>query len=450
MNQTALIRGKSYTAQKIILWLLLLGLLLFLTRIGARHYFRDEAVKTGTFPVMVGRVFALWAIALLLLQPVLAARLRFLDRVFGLDRLLKFHRFSGIACLILTSSHPMLMYVSGLKKLGPLSSEQWPEALGGICIVGLWLAVVSSVWRKFLALSYEEWIRLHKFMAPVVILALSHMFIIESAMRKGWLLGFWIVLLVLWASIVIAAKVVFPAQRAASEAFVVSSVSAEADKIWQISLKPAADIERFSFLPGQFAFISVESSEIPHEEHPFTIASAPADSASLQFLIKASGDWTKKLSAVRTGDKVRVSGPFGVFSSYRHQASSLIMIAGGIGITPMLSTLRQLSHEKSDLPVKLIWSYRTSAEAPCLAEIESLRQALPNLEIEKIVSRESSAGKDALTRLDKPALAKLMPEFKAGALVMLCGPTAMMSDVRVALQALGYPSSAMLCEEFSL
>lgn len=450
MSQTASIRGKSYPAQKIVLWLLLLGLLLILTRIGARHYLKDLAIKPDTFSVMVGRVFALWAITLLLLQPVLAARIRFLDRFFGLDQLLKFHRFSGITCLILASLHPLLIFVSSQNTLGPMNSEQWPEALGAISLMILWLTVVSSIWRQFVALTYEEWIKLHKFMAPVVILALSHMFIIQSAMRNGWLLGFWIILLVLWASIVIAAKVVFPAQRAANEAFVVTAVSAAAENVWQIALKPAAAIERFNFLPGQFAFISIENPEIPHEEHPFTIASAPSAAASLQFLIKAGGDWTKKLGAVKVGDKVRVSGPFGVFSSYRHQVSSLIMIAGGIGITPMLSTLRQLSHEKSDLPINFIWSFQKIAAAPCLAEIEGFRQTLPNLEIRTIASREPSAKKDALTRLDKPTLARFVPEFKPGTLVMLCGPVAMMGDMRVALRTLGYPSSAILFEEFAL
>lgn len=450
MNQSTLTNRKSYTAQKIACWLLLLGLFLVLTRIGIRHYFKEEAVKPGTFPVTVGRVFALWAIAMLLLQSILAIRLRFLDRIFGLDRLLRLHRWLGISILTLASLHPMLMYVSGLKTLGPMSSEQWPEALGAICIAGLWLQVVSSVWRKFLAISYDQWLKLHKFTAPVVLLGLSHMFIIESAMRKGWFLGFWVVILALWAATLFSAKLLFPAQRAAKEAFVVSSVSTAAKNVWQISLKPASGNERFDFLPGQFAFLNIENPAIVHEEHPFTIASAPSDLDSLQFIIKAVGDWTRKLGEVRAGDPARVSGPFGVFSAYRHEFSSLIMIAGGIGITPMLSTLRQLNHEKSDMPIKLLWSYPNSSEAACLAEIEGLRQTLPNLEIVKIATRENSAADSSPVRLDRLSPAKLVPAYRAGCLVMLCGPVEMMKDVRTGLRTIGYPASAILFEEFSL
>ena len=449
MNQSTLTTQKSYTAQKIVCWLLLLGLFLVLTRIGVRHYFREEAVKPGTFPVSVGRVFALWALALMLLQPILAIRLRFLDRIFGLDRLLLGHRLAGIAALTLASLHPMLMYVSGLKKLGPMDSGQWPEAIGAFSICGLWFLVVSSLWRKFLAITYDQWLKLHKFMAPVVVLALTHMFIIESAMRKGWILGFWVVILTLWGSILLTEKLLFRPRRALNEAFVVASAGAAAENIWRIDLKPASDQNIFKFNPGQFAFLSFNNAEPGPEEHPFTIASAPAQTGALQFLIKAAGDWTAQLNSVRAGDKVRVSGPFGVFSPWRHQTSRLILIAGGIGITPMLSILRQLREEKSSLAVKLIWTFQRSVGAPCLDEIAGMRQAIPAFEFVKIVTREASGDAAACARFDKQALAKLIPEYQPGSLILLCGPTQMMRETRSGLAAIGYPNSAILSEEFS-
>ncbi|GAB1352326.1 hypothetical protein MASR1M12_10570 [Erysipelotrichia bacterium] len=70
--------------QKILLLLLLTALFLLLARIGARHYFRETAIRPGTFPVMIGRVFALWALTRCCLQPLLA--MRSLNRLFGLDK----------------------------------------------------------------------------------------------------------------------------------------------------------------------------------------------------------------------------------------------------------------------------------------------------------------------------------------------------------------------------
>lgn len=449
MSKTDKAKLKSVHWQKILIWLLFVAVFLLLTRIGIRHYFKDTPVKPGTLPVTIGRVFAQWAVALLLLQSVLAARIGFLDKIFGLDGILKFHRVSGIVCFSLASLHPLLMYVSGLKTAGPLSFELWPEALGGIGIAGLWLAVISSVWRKFVGLNYEQWLGLHKITASVLFFALAHMFVIESAVRKGWILVFWLVLLALWAGMIATARFASPGKYALRENFVVSSVDTVAENIIKVDLKPEVVNRIFDFLPGQFAFVSFENPEIPGEEHPFTIASAPDNSEILQFMIKDVGDWTRRMKALKIGDRAKISGPFGVFSSFRHENSRLIMVAGGIGITPMLSILRQLALEKSELPVKLIWSYKTSAEAPCQEEFEDLHKHLSHFEIVRLVTREQSDQNNVMARLDKESLQNLVPEFKEGNLVMLCGPAKMMKDVRQFLVESGYPASAVLSEEFA-
>jgi len=449
MNQIACNNQATYRWQKNMLLLLLVAMFLLLARIGARHYFRETAVEPGTFTIMIGRVFALWALALMLLQPLLAMRFRIFDRMFGLDRLLRMHRVAGIVSLTLAFLHPMLIYVSGLKRAGPLNAGQWPEALGGIGLAGLWLLIVSSCWRQFLELKYDSWLQLHRYAGPVAFLALVHMFAIESAMRKGWLAAFWLATLLLWAGTLIAQKKLWSGRGTASEAFVVAAADVAAESIWRIELKPAGETKVFKFIPGQFAFISFENERPGPEEHPFTIASAPAGADGLQFLIKTSGDWTSQLASVRVGDQARVSGPFGVFSPWRHDVSRLILIAGGIGITPMLSVLRQLREEKSQLPVKLVWTFQNRAGAPCLDEITGLRQALPGFEFVAVATRESSVDVDAHRRLDKQVLTKIMPQYQPGTMVMVCGPAQMMLAIRRDLLAMGYPPRAILSEEFA-
>lgn len=443
--------SKGLKIKRLLLWLLLLIVMLVMARIGARHYFRLEEVKPGTFPVTVGRILALWTVTLLLLQPILGMRCRFLDRLSGLDRLLKFHRISGIACLGMAAMHPLFMYVSGLKKIGPLSINQWPEALGALCIIGLWLTVVSSAGRKFVELSYEQWSSLHRLTVPLIILALAHMFVIESAMSKGLLLWFWLFFLILWAGALITVGKITPAAKRIGEDHVVASAGNAAEGVWEINLRAAENCQPFSFVPGQFAFVSVTNAEITGEEHPFTIASAPSDKGEMQFLIKACGDWTRQLGALKPGDRVRVSGPYGIFSPYFHDnVSSLIMIAGGIGITPMLSILRKLSADRAKIPIKLIWSFRSAAEAPCLQEISGLSETLPGLEIIRIASRDSHQQQGQLARLDKKSLAGLVSDYCPGMLVMVCGPSIMMKNVRSWLVASGYPSAAVISEEFAL
>jgi ferredoxin-NADP reductase len=115
----------------------------------------------------------------------------------------------------------------------------------------------------------------------------------------------------------------------------------------------------------------------------------------------------------------------------------------------MLSILRQLFHEKAEMPVKLIWSYKTSAEAPCFEELETLSRNYSSLEIIRVVTREPTEQKESGKRLDREALIKLVPEYRQGCLVMICGPLKMMKDIRRYLLESGYPDSAIVSEEFA-
>ena len=83
------------------------------------------------------------------------------------------------------------------------------------------------------------------------------------------------------------------------------------------------------------------SRDVSSEEHPFTISSAPGDDGCLAFTVKASGDYTRALRQAVQGDRARVDGPYGRFSYVlrTQPGQPLLLIAGGVGITPMLSML---------------------------------------------------------------------------------------------------------------
>ncbi len=116
-----------------------------------------EAAETA------GKMCAIAAAALVLLQFTLSSRLKFLDHLFGLNRLLNAHRLLGCAIVVLATLHPLLVFGPAKEEIGPLRLALWPVLFGILLLCGLWAAACLSLWRAFLGLPFERWWLLHRF-----------------------------------------------------------------------------------------------------------------------------------------------------------------------------------------------------------------------------------------------------------------------------------------------
>ena len=114
----------------------------------------------------------------------------------------------------------------------------------------------------------------------------------------------------------------------------VESVKAINDRVVAIEMAPRGRAMRFS--PGQFVFVQFFQRGISTEAHPFSVSSTPED-GRLRIVVKALGDYTSRLPALRRGAVARIEGPFGKFSHHNCPNRKQVWIAGGIGITPFLS-----------------------------------------------------------------------------------------------------------------
>ena len=162
------------TRLRTLFWGALVMVLAMAVLLGFRACMDSPVSKGGAeIELAIGRSLGLLAVALLLLQPILAVRPRALERVFGLDRLLVFHRLSAVLCLGAGFLHPMFVYSSGLRSAGPSGWHLWPEAIGAIALLGVWALVVSSLYRDFVLLRWEVWRTLHVILASVSVLALT-------------------------------------------------------------------------------------------------------------------------------------------------------------------------------------------------------------------------------------------------------------------------------------
>jgi predicted ferric reductase len=411
----------------------------------------DEVGPVAAWLVTVGRTCGLLAATLVLLQFALSAKIKALDRVFGLHRLLMGHRVLATAIVILASSHPLFIFAPKTIEIGPMRLDIWPVLVGVALLIGLWAGVCTALGRGFLQLPYSVWYRFHRVvMIGSVVLLAFHVLTVTEAIREGWPVYALAVALGLYAVLFFWTAIIKPRhlRRQAYSLIRISPAGKDTFAI-ELSLKNG---EPFAYLPGQFAFVTFRSDALPAERHPWTISSTPTRPEGLIFTIKCSGDFTALIGRLRPGDTAIVDGPYGLFSHLalvQDRERELIMVAGGVGVTPMLSMLRYMADTGDKRKTTLLWSNQTEADILYRAEFEGLQQRLPNFTCHHILTRQE-VSHGASGRLDSAMLERLFPGSSREASVFVCGPPSMMDDVTKALRQVGFRAHRIHTERFSI
>jgi predicted ferric reductase len=391
----------------------------------------------------LGAPFGKAATLLLALQFVIGAKFRFLDRIFSLNRLFGFHRRIGLAALLCALAHPLIMFWPRLPEVGPFSLEFWPEMLGAAVVLGLSGAVFAAAFRERLRLPFHVWLPMHRLgMIVLALLAMIHFSFVEGHFELGITHG--VLLLGLGAFVINSL-----ANRGAM--FRVNGVREVGRSTFAVDLEPEQE-GLATHAPGQFALVTFESVRLPREEHPWTITSSPAKGPGLQFTVKESGDFTGRIKELLEGDRARIRGPYGLFSHLAletGQGTELVMIAGGVGVTPFLSMLRHMADVGDTRKVSLIWSNKTAEDILWREELDTLSRALPGLTVHHVLTRQTDW--DGFTgRLDANLLQQILAGRSRGSHVFLCGPPSMMSSVKAELRKCDFTQEQMHTEEFHL
>jgi ferredoxin-NADP reductase len=211
-----------------------------------------------------------------------------------------------------------------------------------------------------------------------------------------------------------------------------------AEDAFLLRLEPADGESMFSFLPGQWVMLHLlNGDESPWGRAAFSIASAPFESqTSIELAIKIYGDFTKKAHALKDGDVVNVQGPYGVFV-LKPGTAPLVILAGGIGITPFRSMIRELIRSGSERHIVLFYSNRFRAQTAYENELRDLAARHANFKLVLILTGEQPEGWDGETRrFDLPMLKQYVADLQV-AEYLTCGPIPMMDDLKAMLVAEG-------------
>lgn len=395
-----------------------------------------------------GKILGLLAATLLLFQLVLAGRVRGLDRIFGLNRLYRIHRMNAVILTLLALFHPLLVFAPEDITSIPVELKYWPEVLGVLLLGVIVLMAASGLWRLFLGFSFHRWWLAHRAAAFAAVAMLTlHVLNVSDTFESGRPRQ--IVLLAVAAYALMFVRVKMKPLILKKNAWEVSGVTKAGKDTWSVVLSPRSG-QTFSYLPGQFAFLTFQSSGVPAEEHPFTISSAPTRPGHLEFTIRCSGDWTALAGRLRPGDTALVDGPYGQFSHlFVRDRTDVVMIAGGVGITPMLSMIRYMADRKDERHIRLVWSNRTEDDILYADELKDLESRLPGLEVTHILTRLSGRSSGG-GRLNRDILKELLSEYRGTPTAFVCGPPLMMKQVRQWLLEIGFEPESIRTEEFRL
>lgn len=399
----------------------------------------------------VSKSFALVGFTMLALQFVIAARLDWIERPFGLDAVFHFHKRVGILASILLVGHPILYATEHAWPMLRPFAQPWPIALGQLGFVLILLLSVGSALRRLLALEFETWRAVHNALAIAVLgLGFVHSWYAGGDFTNWPMRLLWLVLVAVPMIIYVRHKVVLPARvrRYVSE---VVDVIEETPDVHTLVIRPPHPSQAMRYLPGQFAFLTLFREGMPVEEHPFTISSSPARLPNLTVTIKASGDYTATVGYTRKGDRAAVRGPFGRFSYVLWPSErDLVFVAGGVGVTPMLSMLRHMRDVGAECRVLLIYANRTETDIVARAELESMvAGGALELEVVHVLSCPGDAWAGERGRVSAEFILD-----RAGGVsdktFYISGPPQMISDLCKGLSRAGVAASAIRTERFEL
>lgn len=199
------------------------------------------------------------------------------------------------------------------------------------------------------------------------------------------------------------------------------------------------NITAFKYHAGQYATWRFLTPYYWKEAHPFSLSSAPGSDYLRLTFKTSSGDFSQKLVGVPTGTRVLLDGPRGAFTSNRIQTNNVLLVAGGIGLAPIMSLLPSLAKQYT---VTILLSTRLATEQSFHKEILKIISMYPNVAFLPHVS--STQGHISYLQLHYS-----IADLPQDTTVMLCGPTQMIDDLTNQFLQIGVPKKRIISEQFS-
>ncbi|HET6878212.1 MAG TPA: ferredoxin reductase family protein [Jatrophihabitans sp.] len=413
-------------------------------------WWRDTTTVSGLgdWLTNAGRITGLLAGYAVVVLLVLMARIPPLDRGLGTDRLARWHAHGGRYTVCLAVAHTLLIiwgyavlaHTGVVSQTGTLLTS-YPDVLMATVALGLLVAIgIASARAARRRLRYETWHYIHLYTYLAIALAFSHQFATGADFRfdaaARWA---WSALYVVVAALLVWYRLLTPVRTALRHRMRVVSVTRENEQTVSVAVT-GRDLDRLRAEPGQFFRWRFLAPGMWWAANPYSL-SAPPRHDVLRLTAKVVGDHSAALLRLPPGTRVLAEGPYGGLTAALRQRPKVVLLAGGIGITPLRALFESLPGGPGD--ITLLYRVNTPRDIVLREELDRIAQRR-RAQVHYLVGPPRHGAND---HLSARRLQRLVPDLSRHD-VYLCGPEPMMDAARESLLQAGVPKAHIHNESF--
>ncbi|MBQ1093896.1 ferredoxin reductase family protein [Streptomyces sp. B93] len=396
----------------------------------------------------VAKFFGLHAALLMFFQLLLVARLPWLDRRIGMDRLTVWHRWVGFTLLWTVLTHATLV-VLGYATLDDASMLKTFVALSGVpaSLLGMLAAAVIVVIGVISTrplrrrLRYEVWHGLHLLLYVALGLSFVHQLQETTTFTSSaFATAYWWLMWLFAFGALLAGRLALPLWRNAYHRFRVVAVIPESDDAVSVYVT-GRHLDKLPARAGQFCIWRFPGHHHWWLANPFSLSAAPTGQG-LRLTAKAAGKASAGLRDLTPGGRAFVEGPYGAFTSLHRSRPGALLIAGGVGVTPVRAMLEE---QTTGGDVVVLYRVRSEADAVLLNEVRHLVEFRGG----RLHLLTGRTGESGVPPFAPASLHQLVPDITERD-VYVCGPPAMTTAVLSGLRELRVPARQVHAERFGL
>jgi ferredoxin-NADP reductase/DMSO/TMAO reductase YedYZ heme-binding membrane subunit len=398
-----------------------------------------------------------------------------LSRISHQGWLGQFRRMLGLCAFYYAAAHFLIFFgFDRSARVGDTISEIFKRKYLMVGMIGLGLMVplaVTSTDRMIRRIGGARWKQLHRLTFVVAIAGVLHFYMLVKAdisrpvafgVVVGLLLGY------RFATHYWQLRLAARQLRLGDSAVVPSAVSVSGPRVWSGQLRVARIFQEtpdvrtlrlvavdsphlpFDYLPGQYLNLSIQVDG-NRVNRSYTIASSPTRQAYCEITVKREpmGVSSRHLhDTLVEGSLIDVKAPAGRFTFTGSEADAIVLIAGGVGITPLMSKIRHLTDSGWAGRIDLIFGVKEQGDIIFRDELEYLQRRFPNLRVTVTLSRDEDAEwRGERGRISADLLDRVVDRISERR-VHVCGPVEMMDSTVAILKGLGVPESQIHLESF--